>query len=62
MFINGAWRSTASAPALGAGGPEFKSRRPDILYQIITASYKTTIKRCSNFVLKQGNKTQKPVA
>ena len=29
MLLNGAWRSTASAPALGAGGPEFKSRRPD---------------------------------
>lgn len=25
----GAWRSQASAPALGAGGPEFESRRPD---------------------------------
>ena len=26
---NGAWRSLASAPALGAGGRRFKSSRPD---------------------------------
>ena len=26
---NGAWRSPVSAPALGAGGREFKSPRPD---------------------------------
>jgi hypothetical protein len=27
---NGAWLSLARAPALGAGGHRFKSRRPDI--------------------------------
>ena len=26
---NGAWRSLASAPALGAGGRQFESDRPD---------------------------------
>ena len=30
LSINGAWRSLASAPALGAGGREFKSLRPDL--------------------------------
>lgn len=29
MVNGGAWRSWISAPALGAGGPEFESRRPD---------------------------------
>jgi hypothetical protein len=27
--ISGMWRSLVSAPALGAGGPGFKSRHPD---------------------------------
>ena len=29
ILPDGAWRSLASAPALGAGGRGFKSRRPD---------------------------------
>ena len=35
----GAWRSTASAPALGAGGPEFKSRRPDSFTPAVLAGF-----------------------
>ena len=36
MKAFGPWRSLASAPAWGAGGPGFKSRRPDQTFQTFT--------------------------